>query len=162
MTGDRMSRRVDYDDDPSAPPPTSIVAGGCAVVADDEGRILLQRRADSGQWSLPGGAMDLGETLGEAVVREVREETGMIVELTGIVGVYTNPRHVIAYPDGEVRQEFSIAFSARILGGDLAANDESTDVRFVEPDAIEHLDMHESIRLRIRHYREGRSAPYLG
>ena len=61
-----MSRRVDYYDDPAAPPPNSLVPGGSALVADDQGRILLQRRADSGNWSLPGGTMDLGETLGGA------------------------------------------------------------------------------------------------
>jgi ADP-ribose pyrophosphatase YjhB (NUDIX family) len=157
-----MSRRTDYYDDPSAPAANSIVPGGCAVVADGGGRILLQRRADSGQWSLPGGAMELGETLGDAVVREVREETGMIVELTGILGIYSDPRHLIGYGDGEVRQEFSVAFTARVTGGRLGGSEESTDVGFVAPEEIERLDMHESIRLRIRHFRDGRAAPYLG
>ncbi|MFY1669986.1 NUDIX domain-containing protein [Plantactinospora sp. WMMB334] len=111
-----MSRRVDYFDDPSAPAATSLIPGGSALVADDRGRILLQRRADSGNWSLPGGTMELGETLGDAVIRETREETGLNVELTGILGIYTDPRHVIAYADGEVRQEFVVAFTARTPG----------------------------------------------
>jgi ADP-ribose pyrophosphatase YjhB (NUDIX family) len=157
-----MSRRVDHHDDPCAPAANSIVPGGCAVVVDDEGRILLQRRADSGLWSLPGGAMELGETLGEAVVREVREETGMLVELTGVLGIYSDPRHLIAYGGGEVRQEFSVAFTARVTGGRLAVSEESTDVGFVAPDDIDRLDLDESIRLRIRHHREGRSVPYIG
>jgi ADP-ribose pyrophosphatase YjhB (NUDIX family) len=91
-----VSRRTDYNHDPTAPAANSLVPGGSALVVDDEGRILLQRRADSGNWALPGGTMDIGETLGATVVRETREETGLDVELTGILGIYTDPGHVIA------------------------------------------------------------------
>jgi ADP-ribose pyrophosphatase YjhB (NUDIX family) len=81
-----VAKRTDYYRDPGAPRPNSLVPGGAALVVDQQGRILLQRRADSGNWSLPGGVMELGETMGHAVVREVREETGLDVELTGILG----------------------------------------------------------------------------
>jgi ADP-ribose pyrophosphatase YjhB (NUDIX family) len=65
-------------------------------------------------------------------VREVKEETALEVEPIGLVGIYPDPGHVIAYADGEVRQEFSICFTARIVGGQLAvADQESTEVRFV-------------------------------
>jgi ADP-ribose pyrophosphatase YjhB (NUDIX family) len=131
-------------------------------VVDDAGRILLQRRADSGNWSLPGGTMDIGETLGAAVVRETREETGLDIELTGILGVYTDPGHVIAYQDGEVRQEFVVVFTARAVGGELAVSDESTDVRYIDVIDLDALLIHESVRLRIRHHLERRDRPYLG
>jgi 8-oxo-dGTP pyrophosphatase MutT (NUDIX family) len=156
-----MGTRRDYYDDPDAPTPNSLVPGGSALVVDDQGRLLLQRRRDSGNWSLPGGTMDLGETLGGAVVRETREETGLDVELTGIVGVYTDPRHVIAYADGEVRQEFVVVFSARIVGGDLAVSDESTEVAFINPADVPDLQMDQSVRLRIQHWLEG-GPPYIG
>jgi ADP-ribose pyrophosphatase YjhB (NUDIX family) len=104
--------RTDYYDDPNAPVPNSIVPGGSAVVLDDRGRVLLHRRRDSGLWALPGGVMDLGETITEAVAREVCEETGVTVEITGLVGIYSDPRHVIAYSDGEVRQQFNICYRA--------------------------------------------------
>jgi ADP-ribose pyrophosphatase YjhB (NUDIX family) len=156
-----VSRRVDYYDDPDAPAPNSLVPGGSALVVDDQGRIRLQRRTDSGNWSLPGGAMELGETLGDAVVRETREETGLNVELTGILGIYTDPRHVIAYADGETRQEFVVVYTARVIGGELAVSDESTEVAFVDPADIAGLPMHESVRLRIGHWIEGQ-APYIG
>jgi ADP-ribose pyrophosphatase YjhB (NUDIX family) len=68
------------------------------VVTNDAGEILLQRRSDNDLWALPGGTMDLGERIAETVVREVREETGLEVEVTGIVGVYSDPGHVIATP----------------------------------------------------------------
>jgi ADP-ribose pyrophosphatase YjhB (NUDIX family) len=157
-----MSRRVDYYHDPEAPAPNSLVPGGSALVVDEAGRILLQRRADSGNWSLPGGTMNLGETLGAAVVRETREETGLEVELTGILGIYTDPGHVIAYRDGEVRQEFVVVFTARVIGGELAVSDESTDVRFVDPAELDALPIHESVRLRLRHHLERRDRPFLG
>ena len=129
--------RTDYLNDPNAPVPNSIVPAASAVVTNDVGEILLQRRSDNDLWALPGGTMDLGERIAETVVREVREETGLEVEVTGIVGVYSDPGHVIAYSDGEVRQEFNLCFAARLVGGQLSVSDESTEVRWVTPTAIE-------------------------
>jgi ADP-ribose pyrophosphatase YjhB (NUDIX family) len=103
--------------------------------------------------------MDLGERIAETVVREVREETGLSVEVTGIVGIYSDPGHVIAYSDGEVRQEFNVCFAVRLLGGRLSVSDESTEVRWVAPREIEELPLHESIRLRIKHFLEHRTTP---
>jgi 8-oxo-dGTP pyrophosphatase MutT (NUDIX family) len=77
---------------------------------------------------LPGGGMDLGESMADTVVREVKEETGIDVEVTGVVGIYTNPNHVMAYDDGEVRQQCSICFTTRMLGGQLATSSETSEV----------------------------------
>jgi ADP-ribose pyrophosphatase YjhB (NUDIX family) len=156
-----MSRR-DYYNDPGAPRPTSLPPGGGAVITDDDGRILLQRRADSGNWSLPGGMQDLGESMPDAVRREIREETGLEIEITGLVGLYTDPAHVMAYDDGEVRQEFTVMFCGRVVGGQLRGSDESTEVRFVDPAEFDALPMHETVRLRLRHALEERADPYLG
>ena len=150
-----MSKRVDYFHDPAAPAANSLVVGSSAVVVDDEGRILLQRRSDSGNWALPGGAMDIGETFAESVVREVKEETGFDVRIDRIVGIYSDPGHVFAYDDGEIRQEFNICLACTIVGGELAVSSESTDVRFVALSEVPGLAMHESIRKRIRDYLSG-------
>jgi ADP-ribose pyrophosphatase YjhB (NUDIX family) len=155
-----VSSRWDFWHDPSAPAATSLVPGACALVVDDA-RVLLQRRADSGNWSMPGGVMEIGETMAQAVVREVAEETGLDVEVTGLLGIYTDPGHVIAYSDGEVRQEFVVAYIARVVGGTLRVSDESTEVRFVELAEMDRLPVHESVRLRLRHWIEGRY-PHLG
>lgn len=154
--------RTEYDDAPAAPRPNRLVVAASAVVTDEAGRILLQRRTDNGLYALPGGTMDLGESLPGAAVREVREETGLDVEITGLVGTYTDPRHVIAYSDGEVRQQFNVCFTARITGGNLRISDESTDLRFVAPDDIDGLPMHPTQRLRLRHFLEHRTTPHLG
>ncbi|MFF8016425.1 NUDIX domain-containing protein [Streptomyces sp. NPDC007929] len=154
--------RTEYYDDPQAPEPNSLVVAASAVVTDDQGRILLQRRKDNDLWALPGGGMDMSDSLPGTAVREVKEETGFDVEITGLVGTYTDPRHVIAYSDGEVRRQFNVCFEARITGGTLTVSDESSDVRFVRTDEVTSLPMHHTQRLRIQHYLENRSAPYLG
>src|SRR6516225_2694222 len=123
--------RVDYYHDPDAPRANSLVVGSSAIVVDDRNRILLQRRTDSGNWALPGGAMDIGETLAESAIREVKEETGFEVRIERIVGIYSDPGHVFAYDDGEVRQEFSICLACAITGGSLSVSSESTAVEFV-------------------------------
>ncbi|MGQ4469301.1 NUDIX domain-containing protein [Streptomyces violaceoruber] len=155
-----MGRR-DYEDDPDAPAANSLVPAASAVVTDDAGRILLQRRVDNGMWALPGGAMNLGESLPECAVRETREETGLDVEVVGIVGTYSNPRHVFAYDDGEVRQEFSICFLARPVGGQLAVSDESTEVRWVDPAEVDDLPMVSGVRKRVTDWRSG-AMPAIG
>jgi ADP-ribose pyrophosphatase YjhB (NUDIX family) len=147
--------RVDYYDDPNAPKANSLVPAASAIVTDDEGRILLHRRRDNDMWALPGGVMELGESLGDCVIREVHEETGLDVEIEGIVGIYSDPKHVFAYDDGEVRQEFSICFKCRAVGGVEAASDESFEVGFHTPDEAATLPMVDSIRLRVTDFLEG-------
>ncbi|AQT74361.1 MULTISPECIES: NUDIX domain-containing protein [Streptomyces] len=154
--------RTEYYDDPHAPAPNSMVVAASAVVTDDQGRILLQRRRDNDLWALPGGGMDLDDSLPGTAVREVKEETGLDVEITGLVGTYTDPKHIIEYSDGEVRRQFNVCFTARITGGVLAISDESTELRFVEPAELGALPMHRTQRLRVQHFLENRPSPYLG
>jgi ADP-ribose pyrophosphatase YjhB (NUDIX family) len=154
-------RRIEHFNDPDAPPANSLIPAASAIVVDEAGRILLIRRSDNALWSIPGGAMEVGERIADAAVREVREETGLEVVPEAVVGIYSNPRHVVEYADGEVRQQFSICFVCRRVGGELATSDESTEVGFVAPAEIETMPMHESIRLRIRHYLEHRPQPVI-
>jgi len=146
-----MMARRDYYDDPAAPPANSIVPAVTAVVTDPDGRLLLIHRVDNDRWALPGGGIELGESVSDAVLREVAEETGVVVEISGIVGIYSDPRHVMAYDDGEVRQQFSLCFRARPVGGELANSSESTEVRWVPPKELDDLDIHPAQRLRIDH-----------
>ena len=154
-------KRIDHLNDPDAPAANRIVPGASAVVLDEAGRILLHRRDDNELWSIPGGGMEVGERIADTVVREVREETGLEVEPEAIVGIYSNPRHVVEYGDGEIRQQFSVCFACRLVGGELATSDESLEVGFFTPAEIEAMPVHESIRLRIRHYLEHRPQPVI-
>lgn len=146
--------RVDYLDDAAAPKANRLVPAASAIVTDKRGRILLHRRSDNDLWGLPGGTMEIGESIAETIIREVEEETGLDVQPMYIVGIYTNPGHVIAYSDGEVRQEFSICFACSVTGGELRVSDESTALSFFTAKQIERIPLHESIRQRIRDYRQ--------
>jgi 8-oxo-dGTP pyrophosphatase MutT (NUDIX family) len=91
MRYQRVAGRIDFFDDPAAPKANSVVPSANVIVVNDSGDILMIRRADNDNWALPGGAMDLGESLPAAAVRETVEETGVQVEITGLVAIYTDP-----------------------------------------------------------------------
>jgi ADP-ribose pyrophosphatase YjhB (NUDIX family) len=155
--------RIDYFDDPRAPAPNSVVPSANVVVTDDGGQILVIHRPDNGNWAVPGGAMDLGESLLDTAIRTVKETTGVDCEITGLVGVYTDPRHVILLTDrGEARQEFSLMFTARAVGGTATPFSDRQEVLWVHRHELGTLRMDRSMRLRILHFLEARPRPYLG
>jgi 8-oxo-dGTP pyrophosphatase MutT (NUDIX family) len=155
-----MSRR-DFYNDPSAPVAQLIVPAVTAFVVNDNGEVLLERRSDNGRWGMPGGVQEIGESITQTVVREVREETGVDVEVTGLVGIYTDPGHVIAFSDGEVRQEFSLCFRARPIGGGVVASRESLEVRWISREELLTLNTSTSTRRRINDALSGRGGPIL-
>jgi len=158
-----MSRRIDYYDDPEAPPANSMVPSVNVVVENERGEILLIRRSDNDNYALPGGAIDLGESMTQAAVREVREETGIDCEITGLVGIYTDPKHVILYTsNNEVRQEFSIVLTARKIDGEPTPSSESTEVAWIRAAEAGNLAMDRSMRRRLARYLDANPAPYLG
>jgi 8-oxo-dGTP pyrophosphatase MutT (NUDIX family) len=106
--------------------------------------VLFQRRADDGLWSLPSGSMDPGETPGQAIVREVREETGLLVEPTRVAAVFGGPAYRIHYPNDDVVEYTVIVFECRTLGGELGGLDgESLELRYCSaaerPSLIAHF-----------------------
>lgn len=156
--------RVDYFNDPNAPAANSVVPSVTAAIRNDAGDILLIHKIDNDLWALPGGGHDAGESLTDTVVREVKEETGLDVEVVRLVGTYTNPNHVMAYDDGEVRQQFSLCFEAKWVSGQPREDgSETKEVRWVAPTDLDRLNIHTSMRLRIDHaLDETRTQPYLG
>ncbi|WP_224402154.1 NUDIX hydrolase [Pseudonocardia sp. ICBG1034] len=142
--------RIDYYDDPTAPAANSLVVAVVVVVLDGN-RVLMIQRSDNGRWALPGGGQELGESVRDAAVRETREETGLDVEVTGVVGIYSDPRHVIAYDDGEVRQEFALCLTGRATGGELRTSCESIKVEWVPAERLSELDASEATRRRVEH-----------
>lgn len=152
--------RTDYFNDPGAPEANSLKVAVSAFVRDADGRILMIHRTDNDKYSIPGGGMEVGETVAGAVVREVLEETGIRVRPVGIVGIFSDPDHVIAYDDGEVRQEFSICFAAEPIDGIPTTSSESKAVRWIAPEEVSNLDVHPSIRERIRRGLHSPAEPY--
>ena len=123
-----MTHRTDYYHVSDAPVPTLLVPAVSAIVHEGGTAIILHRRTDSGLWSLPGGKVEVGETVSECCEREVAEETGLIVSVNCLIGIYSDPGHVISYSDGEIRQQFSVCLGCRVIGGQLALSSESTEV----------------------------------
>ena len=155
-------RRIDFHNDDGAPEANSIVPSVNVAVTNDAGEVLLIRRSDNDNWALPGGAVDIGESLTQAAVRETREESGIECEITGLSGIYTDPGHVMLYTsNGEVRQEFSIVLTARAVGGQPTPSNETTEVRWVPPAELAGFEMDRSMRLRVRHFSERRAHPYM-
>jgi 8-oxo-dGTP diphosphatase len=115
---DRAGVRREHDHQPDAPAAGCVAPCAFAAVRDITGRLLLVRRCDTGDWELPGGHVDPGESASDAAVWETAEESCITVEVTGLVGLYTDPGHVIADPGaGLVRQPFAVCFHARPLNG---------------------------------------------
>jgi mutator protein MutT len=97
-----------------------LAPAAAACIRDEKGRILLLRRSDGDNlWGFPGGAIELGERAAEAVVREVREETGLEVEPVALIGVYSGLEYAFTYPNGDQVQPVTIFFECRVVGGEL-------------------------------------------
>ena len=114
-----------------------VIPGVRGILVDEQRRLLLQRRADSGQWGLPAGVVDVGDSVLDALSREVREETGLTVVRAELFGLYTEPRFSVVYPNGDEVQTFTVAFLVPEWSGSLSADsDEVVDVGFFPLDAL--------------------------
>ena len=99
-----------------------VFAGGC--IFNEKGEVLLQRRGDFGKWGFPGGAVELGESPEQTAVREVKEETGLDVEIRRLVGVYTECD--MEYPNGDKAQSICIVYEFRVIGGEPVCDETET------------------------------------
>lgn len=147
--------RTEFYDDPDAPGPNSRVVAASAVVTEDRERILLQRRTDSGLWALPGGGMEMSDSLPGTAVREVGEETGL--ESRSPAWWVPTPTPATSSPTATARcAGVNVCFAARVTGGELAIPDESTELAFVGAEELDGLDMYYTQRLRLQHHLERR------
>jgi ADP-ribose pyrophosphatase YjhB (NUDIX family) len=116
-----------------------LIKAPCAgiVPRDDHGRIGLVRRADDGSWGIVGGWMSPGESVIECAVREMLEETGFEVEVTGLLGIYSEPEQLTwTYPNGDRAEFVSTVFEARILGQTGEPDGEALEFRLFAPEDL--------------------------
>jgi len=141
----------------------AILKVGCAAVIFDTNRqkVLLTRRTDNSRWCLPGGGMDAGESAAEACEREVWEETGLIVAINKLIGIYTSPHRITEYIDGNRFQFVSFCFEASVIGGELGLSDETTEVGYFSPSEIETIDLMENHVERISDAFAGQAATFV-
>lgn len=120
----------------------TIIGYGVVIPRDDDGRVLLQRRADIDIWGLPGGVLEPEESILACARRETREETGLEVGDLRLVGIYTDPRYDTSYPNADQVQQYSVCFEGRITGGELGGDpEESQALAYFSPDALPFAEM---------------------
>jgi 8-oxo-dGTP diphosphatase len=141
--------RSDFTNDLIAPRANSVKPAVAVALFDFENNLLLLRRKDSGKWTMPGGTLEFGESLAGCGVREIKEETGYEIEIINIIGTYTNPSTVVAYSDGEVRQEFTIVYEGKIVSGYLKLDNESTEYKWLNLANALDIPLAESQRTRL-------------
>jgi ADP-ribose pyrophosphatase YjhB (NUDIX family) len=109
-----------------------LKAGVAVIILNEANQVLLQKRADVGLWGIPSGHIEIGETVAEAAIREVKEETNLEIRIKKLIGVYSDPNsQVFAYPNGKVVHFITTCFLAEITGGELRCNsDESLEIKF--------------------------------
>jgi 8-oxo-dGTP diphosphatase len=140
-------KRLDMAAGKETPAPNSMKPA--VAVLDIEGRLLLLRRRDSGLWAMPGGTLELNENIETCAKREVREETGIEIEVTGIIGTYTDPATIIAYSDGEIRRECSTLLAASAATDELTVDEESSEASWVNITCLHEYEMSHSQRRRV-------------
>ncbi len=122
--------------------------GVAAVVTDERGRILVVRRRDNGRWEIPGGALELDESVHDGLCREVEEETGLRVEALGLTGVYKNVKLGVV----------ALIFRARVTGGAMRTSEESSAVTWFDMDEVERA-FAEPYAVRVRDALAGSGPP---
>ena len=129
----------------------AILTPACGAVIFDSARtsVLVTRRSDNGRWCTPGGGMDPGESAVECCVREVLEETGLVVQSGRLLGVYSSPNFITEYADGNRRQSITLSFEAEVIGGNLCLTDETTEVGYYSLEQMKSMDMMEPSYERI-------------
>ena len=149
-----MVRLREYYQDPNTPRAHDVLPAAFAAVRNSTGALLLVRRIDDSNWELPGGRIEVGESASHTVVREVAEESGITIELTGLAGVYSDPTHVLVDPDDTIHQQLALCFYAiptPLTDGDQPRPDdiETDAAAWFNITEIADLKVHPAMRLRI-------------
>jgi 8-oxo-dGTP pyrophosphatase MutT (NUDIX family) len=139
----------------------AVRVSASAVVFNRRDEVLLQQRSDGGQWGLPGGTVEIGERVQEAVVREVREETGLVVRPLRLVGIYSDPKlQIVRYPDGNVWHYVTLCFECRAVRGRLTTCNETLALSYFDVSRLPRMLLTHH-RIRIRDACARRATPFI-
>jgi len=119
-----------------------------AFVFNERGQILLAKRTDNGLWCVPGGHMDPGETLSQACLRELFEETGLEAEVARLVGIYSDPQNSLHIAQGPEWHTVRVSFLCKITGGTIRPSEETSEIRYFDLDNLPDLITDHSLRIR--------------
>ena len=135
---------------------------GCsAAIFDAQDRILLTKRSDNGQWCLPGGAVDPGETVSEACEREVLEEVGLRVRVKRLIGIYSYSDQLVVYPDGNKVQVVALHFEVEVTGGVAGLSNEVSEFGYFNLEEMHGLEFLGRHKERILDTYEKREEPVI-
>lgn len=147
-----MSAEFFYDD-PHAPRPNRPIGVGVLALIERDGTLLMERRSDCGRWGLPGGGIEVEESLEEGLRREVLEETGLVLTDEELFAVFPGPSRIVRYPDGNVVRLLTFVFRANVEDfGTLRRSEESEELRFFGRDELPTLDTIETSRPILQAY----------
>ena len=140
--------RKDYSHLPDMPKANSMKPAAAVAIINDK-NVLMLKRKDNKKWTLPGGTLELNESLTDCAIREIKEECGLDVVIIDIIGTYTDPDIRIEYSDGEVRREFTIVFYGIVQSNNVILDEESSEYQWISLDKVGDLPMAESQKKRI-------------
>jgi ADP-ribose pyrophosphatase YjhB (NUDIX family) len=128
----------DWTGQPLVRAPDRLGISVSAAIFDETGRLLLMHRADNDHWTIPGGNVEIGESVTQALLREVREETGLDVSVGPLVGVYSDPAvyQIASYPNGALVHYVNLCFRCTPLSGALTGSDEGQELGYFALDQL--------------------------
>jgi mutator protein MutT len=131
-----------YYKNKNAPLPTQpLLPGTCAVILNQDGQVLLHKREDNSLWTLPGGKMEIGESISDCCKREIKEELDLNVKTKKLIGIYTSPDCIFDFGKGVVFQSFVVAFLCDANDNNITINNESTTTRWFDKKDLKKLKM---------------------
>jgi len=133
--------------DPDAPRPNRPIGVGVLTLIERDGALLMEKRSDCGRWGFVGGAVEIEESLEDALRRETLEESGLVVVGEELFAVLPGPSRVVRYPDGNVVRLMTFVYKAEVENfGTLRRSEESEELRFFRPEELAGLDVIETSR----------------
>lgn len=154
-----MSQSNFYYKNPDAPKPNRPTSIGVVAVIERNHCMLLEKRSDSDRWAIIGGAIKQDESLLEGLVREVKEETGLLVRNAELLGTFSDPSRIIAFPDGNVKRIISIAYKVDVEPfEELVCSEESIELAFFSKEALKRVNIAETHIPIIQAYLDNKTA----